>query len=426
MDSSDLLFHLSFDNGVNAEFARGAAQPIALPAEQSRRLVPGLFGKGYFFGGKGSTIEYAVPASGGPRSFEKCTIRRPTCSGTRARSRCGSSRCRAWTGCSKPFFAVRGLCRYDISYAPFTGWGCHYGGKLVLLYERRVHMGEWMHFVLTWRKNEARGYMNGQQATTVLDTGVGPAALQTFKVACEAQPWPGFLKTGYTFADHAVMDELQIFRRPLADEEIRSLFERGHVATRQQVGNIPDGLLSKPERAYSGTVLTAPALSAPLAVDGKLDKWQSVPAQGGWIERRLGVLDNDEAKVYAACDAQNLYLAFRCPVDESLQKDPTHIWYPTGQFKAGMTARDSDVHGDDYLEFAIKNKAGHEYRIAVNAKGAVLDSRDGDKSWNTSWKNRQPVGLQGLDRGNVHSACGVGPKARRHGRFQRHPILETV
>ena len=51
-----------------------------------------------------------------------------------------------------------------------------------------------------------------------------------------------------------------------------------------------------------------------------------------------------------------------------------------------MTARDSDVYGDDYLEFAIKNKAGHEYRIAVNAKGAVLDSRDGDKSWNTTGK----------------------------------------
>ena len=25
MDSSDLLFHLSFDNGVSAEFARGSA-----------------------------------------------------------------------------------------------------------------------------------------------------------------------------------------------------------------------------------------------------------------------------------------------------------------------------------------------------------------------------------------------------------------
>ncbi len=385
MDSSDLLFHLSFNNGVSAEFARGSAQPLKKPENVAARLVQGLFGKGYAFRGKASDLDFATGENGGPRTCAEMY-------GPKANFFGDSGTVAFWI---KPlpnthnmvsaFFRYQGpggymqICRNQYMHHQFN-----YGAKDGYIYDGLFQQNPWIFFAMTWRKDEARAYYNGNLMTVLRDTGVMKPTADKFEVACEGMSWLDFQTK--KFADDAVMDELQIFRRPLADEEIRSLFERGHVTTREQVGNIPDSLVSKPERAYSGTVLTAPKLPAPITVDGKLDKWQNVPAQGGWIERRLGVLDNDDAKVYAACDAQTLYLAFRCPVNEALQKDPTHIWYPTGQFKAGMTVRDSDVHGDDYLEFVIKNKAGHEYRIAVNAKGAVLDSRDGDTSWNTSGK----------------------------------------
>ena len=47
LDSSDLLFHLSFEDGVAAEFSRGASQPISQPQDLPNRLVEGVIGNGY-------------------------------------------------------------------------------------------------------------------------------------------------------------------------------------------------------------------------------------------------------------------------------------------------------------------------------------------------------------------------------------------
>src|ERR1043166_5590113 len=70
LDSSDLLFNLSFEDGLRPDLARGNAQPVGVPTELQRRLVQGLFGKGYLFAGKGRTIESATGAGGERGSFE--------------------------------------------------------------------------------------------------------------------------------------------------------------------------------------------------------------------------------------------------------------------------------------------------------------------------------------------------------------------
>ena len=57
LDSSDLLFHLSFENGAQPEFARGGSQPITVPDDLQGRLVDGLWSKGYLFGSKKCSIE---------------------------------------------------------------------------------------------------------------------------------------------------------------------------------------------------------------------------------------------------------------------------------------------------------------------------------------------------------------------------------
>src|ERR1041384_4350515 len=60
LEASDLLFDLSFDNGLDADFSRGAARPVNQPEQLAERFVKGLIGKGYAFGGKGSGIAYAT------------------------------------------------------------------------------------------------------------------------------------------------------------------------------------------------------------------------------------------------------------------------------------------------------------------------------------------------------------------------------
>lgn len=244
-----------------------------------------------------------------------------------------------------------------------------------------MHPGEWLHLVLTWRKDEARCYLNGSvPCSTTVGTGVLPAALTSFIVAREGMTWLDFQKK--EFEDDCIMDELQVFRRPFAAEEVRSLFERGHIATRLQRGNVPDGMVCQPEREYAGHAFVAPCVAAPLVVDGIPENWKEVLPQSGLIERRIGVLDDDPTRIYTACDDQNLYLGFQCEVDLALQKDPTHIKYPLGQFLTTPRARDGDVYADDYTEFVLRTKDPHVYRFAVNSQGNLLDSRDGDKSWN--------------------------------------------
>ena len=62
LDSSDLLFHLSFEEGVDAEFSKGASKVFKEPQDLQRRLVEGVIGKGYKFAGEGCTLEYLVAA----------------------------------------------------------------------------------------------------------------------------------------------------------------------------------------------------------------------------------------------------------------------------------------------------------------------------------------------------------------------------
>jgi hypothetical protein len=186
------------------------------------------------------------------------------------------------------------------------------------------------------------------------------------------------------------MDELQIFRRPLSAEEVRALFERGHVTTKLQAGNTPDSEICRPEREYAGHAFVAPKLAAPITADGRLEDWKDVPGHGGFVERRVGVLDSDPSQVYVACDDQNLCLGFRCEVDPSVANDFNHFKYPTGEFLTTLRDRDGDVYADDHVEFVVKAKEGHVYRFALNAQGSLLDSRDGDKGWNATvqWKGR--------------------------------------
>ncbi|MBI4028425.1 MAG: hypothetical protein HY360_25795 [Verrucomicrobia bacterium] len=386
LDSSDLLFHLSFEDGVNPEFARGSGAVATMPRDLDRRLVEGLFGKGYLWGGKESTIRYFTGGTGGRNCWEMY--------GANGNLFGDAGTLSFWFkplpnthNMARAFFRCDDQCLIQVARGQYMAYAFNYKSKGGGLYDQVMPPNEWHHIAITWRKDELRGFLDGAQPVVVLETGVLGKTPERFSVATEGMSWLDFQKK--EFEDDTVLDELQIFRRPLTDEEVRSLYERGHVTVSHIVG-VNASVVRAPERDYAAHQLTAPLTAAPVKADGDLSDWKGIPGHGGFIERRLGVLDDDPGRVYAACDARNLYLAFFCEVDASIQKDPTHVWYPTGEFRAEATERDGEVAGDDYVEFAIKSKDGHEYRFALNPRNALADSRDGNKTWNSNaqWKSR--------------------------------------
>jgi hypothetical protein len=349
---------------------------VAPPTELKRRLVEGLFGKGYLFSGKGSTLVF------------RSGVQEP-----RGCAEMYGPKANLFGDAGTVSFWIKPLPNsHNMAHVFFRAWPLqvirnqythhqyHYAAKGGYIYDGTFAHNAWVHFAMTWRKDEARSYYNGSRMSTLTGTGVVKPTPDRFEVAGQAMRWLNFQKKEYE--DDTVIDEFQIFRRPLTDEEVRSLFERGHVTTRHQVGNTPD-VITKPERAYGGHALVAPEVRRPIRPDGELSDWKGIPSHGGLIERRVGVLDDDPGQVYVACDREHLYFGFSCPVDASIQSDPTHVWYPTGEFLAGVQKRDGDVSADDYVEFAIKGKDGHVYRFALNAKNVLRDSRDGDVGWNT-------------------------------------------
>ncbi|MCL5674446.1 MAG: DUF6067 family protein [Candidatus Omnitrophica bacterium] len=376
LDSGDLLFYVSFKHGLKAEFARGSATPAKMPSDVSRRIVKGVIKKGWLFGGKNSGIDYYSGNKGGRACKEMY--------GQKANIFGDSGTVAFWL---KPLPNTNNMEEHFFEMWPihvvrdaYGGYQYNYNKKSGYLYDGSVEPNHWIFLALTWRKGEARAYFNGRLSGISTGTGVLSITPEKFEIALQGLTWMPFQTK--KFEDDVVISEFQIFRRPLTGEEIRSLFERGHVTTSQQLGNMPNAFVNKPQRAFVPAVVAAPLLPAQDSSTSGFPNLTDMPAQGCFIERRVGVLDKDPTLVRFACDTKNLYISFVCPVDKSIQKYP--VWYPTGEFLAGVLTRDGNVASDDNIEFMFHSKDGHIYQYLLNAKGVLYDSKDGNKSWNSA------------------------------------------
>jgi len=421
LDSSDLLFHLSFDNGIAPDFARGSGEPalggdpLAVFGEQGkatggavkslddaqRRIVEGIIGKGYLFGSKGSTLEYFTGEHGRRGCDEMYGLKQNFLGDTGTIS--------MWI---KPLTNSNNQThlyfRMDAPGGVAQIGRNHYQSHFFTVRDNigsDLPLKDWMNLVMTWRKGELRGYVSGYPGGVVSMIGLAPPTLPAkFYIAAAGMRSAEFCKKEWE--DDVIMDELQIFRRALTPEEVRSLFERGHTTTEFPSGANPKPILLKPQREFAVTTLAAPKIPTPIEIDGKLDDWKNVPVHGGFVETRLGVLDSDPGTMRVAVDDTTLYLAYECEVDKSIQADPTHVWYPVGEFKADAHERDSNVLGDDHVAFLLNGP--HQYAFCFNAKGVMLDRRDGDTGWNgnvkwvgrsdfTNWTVEMSIPLAELD-----------------------------
>jgi len=389
LDSDELLFYLSFDNGVKPDFARGDAALKTRPTDLDNRLVEGVIGRGYRFGGKGSTLQFSA-GGGGPRACQQMY-------GPKVNIFKEEGTVAFWI---KPlanqhnmvhvYFRTRPTLTLDMNRNQYMhNWfsiGPYPMRGQAVIYDARMPDDKWVHFAVSWRADKGVSFYNGHRSSSVSNFELRDFA--EFVVAREGMTWLDFQEK--KFQDDMVMDEFMIFSRALAEGEVRALFERGHVETREQVGNIRDGLITKPERPFAPTVLVAPQIKRPIKPDGSMRDWLSAARQAGFVERRLGVLDADDGKVFLACDDTNLYLGFSVDVPKSVRDDPMHILYPGGVFKAGTHNRDDDVFNDDYIEFQLKGADGADYSFALNVKGVLRDARNGDAQWNgeVAWNSR--------------------------------------
>jgi hypothetical protein len=384
LDDADLLFHLSFEQGVSAEFSRGESVP-APATEVEARLVPGLIGRGYRFAGVGSTLEFPVAAGSGRTSREMYDpqVNLLPQAGTVS----------LWVqplenshNLLHRYFFTNGpggmiqIARNQYTHHVWTG-----GQRSGVLYDHVLPHGQWFHLALTWREGEIRGYVNGERFTSDPSAQLLTGSPQTFQVAAEGIRWLDFQIKQIT--DDAVMDEVQLFRRALEPAEVRALFERGQIAGALRTGNSGE-LVTAPRRAHAPVLAHARKLTSPITPDGDLGEWSALPAHGGFIERRIAVVDDDPGQLWLASDDTHLYLAYRCAVDASIRNDPNHVHYPVGPFAAASDQRDADLADDDHVELIVVNAAGRVHRVAFNSRGALRDQRDGDVAWNAAIAGR--------------------------------------
>ena len=141
LDSSDLLFHLSFEDGIDAEFSRGAGRPFNEPQDLQRRLVDGVSGKGYLFGGKGCTLEYSTGLNRSGTSEEIY--------GPRANLFPDSGTISFWL---KPLLNTHDQHHDFVRFGGnavyrdlYNVWYFSYAGKRQQVYNTVLPLGEWMH-----------------------------------------------------------------------------------------------------------------------------------------------------------------------------------------------------------------------------------------------------------------------------------------
>ena len=119
--------------------------------------------------------------------------------------------------------------------------------------------------------------------------------------------------------------------------------------------------------------LLARRLSRPPELDGILDEWKEPPTVSEF--KRFGGEEPiiQQTRAWIGYDRTALYLAFRCDEDRM------------EQLRATVTEADGAVWGDDDLAIFLDPGLSRSvyYQFEINSLGAVFDSFNDDKSWNS-------------------------------------------
>ena len=222
--------------------------------------------------------------------------------------------------------------------------------------------GEWIHVAATWCAQELRLYVDGKLAARKEneDRFLSYALNTTFEVGDMPR---GMGREG---ARKTLIDDLTIYRRPLAEDELFRVEEP------TSAGNAPE---------YEPPVVVVPRAKKSPVMDGVFtrEEW-NVAAE---LVNFAGVSDHKLAPVqtraYVTYDDENVYVAVRSPV------------LPGVPLTSGRTRRDDNVWQDDATQIYLTVPSGNRFLFIGNSIGTIFDRRyekgiKDDVTWNGDWK----------------------------------------
>ena len=225
-----------------------------------------------------------------------------------------------------------------------------------------LERGKWHHVVATWTQEQIALYVNGQLAARAdnEDRFLSHASNTSFEIG-DIPRGPGRPGTRKT-----LVDDLTIFRRPLAVDE---LFR---VEPPRSSGTAP---VYEPP-----TVVIPRAINGPL-VDGRFagNEWNVAAGLANFASVSDHKLAPVQTKAYVTYDSERLYVAVLSPV------------LPGQKLAANCTRRDDNVWQDDAVQVYLTAPSGDRYLFIGNAAGTIYDRKyekglKDDVTWNGNWQ----------------------------------------
>ncbi|MBO4646856.1 MAG: hypothetical protein J5806_01720 [Lentisphaeria bacterium] len=226
--------------------------------------------------------------------------------------------------------------------AYYGNWKKRAGVTIARCSIRSWKQGEWHHIGVAWNEKALVLYVDGRQKGSAKMKQLLPEDLG---ILFFGEYWSG--DPGQT-----LLDEVRIFDRYLTEQEMSAEFSR-FAEKLSSVGGAPMAIgVSEKDAVKADGIIGADEYSA--MVGGMRDF------------QKKNVFASSQSVCRFAWDKEKLYVAVSSPERKRIAK---------------LTGRDSAVYTDDSVELYLKTGSGL-YQFVVNPAGTLLDSKNGDLSWN--------------------------------------------
>jgi len=373
----EVLFHVPFDDSVDAILARGEPRGQFQPPKSRPNAQPlfaeGITGKALDIGaGGGCRVVYDARGNFRPeRGSISFWVKR---SGPKPQGR--------YT------FHLGGWSNADGTWVFLYRWEWHAGvhmlhgrggsGDIGLEVPGDGDDGNWHLFVFTWDGEHARGYIDGE-TTSSADQPKFPAPQFT-------SFW-----VGGGDSTSRLIDDLKVYDEPLGVAEIKAMFREVAGVSNNPTMIIPHGT-------------TTPA------IDGKVSakEWESAVVTTGFTSLAQKVFAPAQTRVRALYDEEALYLAMESALPERVKKDLAMTAGITGMLRQTRDRFDTDVDGDDAMEVNVMPQwpsdspypLGMWHRLVVNGLNTHYDYTVSDQNiisldWNPRWDSASTLDSDG-------------------------------
>ena len=236
---------------------------------------------------------------------------------------------------------------------------------------------KWHMVTAVWDSDSMAVYIDGRLPEKYAPGNVHPAIPR--KEFNKPKPLPGaehggaigignlFHRFHTSAEDRTAMDELVIYGRCLKSAEILALYE----ARRPSV-----------KRKLPPPVLTVPRASC-ITLDGTVGDAEYADAARMPLMKAYRIENHkmrNQTAMRIKTDGENLLIGFTTDLPVT---------------KRVMTADDQDIFDDDVFEFFMRDAKEQKLWFCINANGAILDAKNGDRKWNSGAKGAAKI----LDKG---------------------------